>query len=201
MPEFTPLTPDSLAAQVAERAGGHGFAVVGIDGADAADPVAFAEAVAGHIRDRGGAAEVVSVHDFIRPASLRFEYSRDDEFDYRTAWFDYAALEREVLQALRQRGEWLPTLWNERTDRSARARIRTAAPGTVLVVAGPMLLGRGLDFDLTVELRMSEAALRRKTDPADAFTLTALRTHRDNHGEQADLVVAWDHPGRPALRR
>lgn len=201
MPDFTALTPDALLELVAERAGAlPGYAVVAVDGADAAEPLRVASGAADLLRTRGRPAEVISLHDFVRPASVRLEYDRDSEFTYRTGWFDYAAVHREVVTSLRDSGRFLPALWNERTDRSARARIRDAADSTVLFVAGPMLLGRGLDFDLTVALRMSEGALRRRTDPAHGFTVDGLLEFQREHIERADILVAWDHPDRPAVQ-
>ncbi|WP_040809702.1 hypothetical protein [Nocardia concava] len=201
MPAFTAITPDGLLDLIAERAMGmRGYAMIAVDGADAADPVAVAGGVAERLRGQGRPAEVVSLHDFVRPASVRLEYDRDSEFTYRTGWFDYAAVNREVLKSLRDGGRYLPALWDERADRSARARIREAAEGTVLFLAGPMLLGRGLDFDLTVALRMSEGALRRRTDADEMFTVDGLLEYQREHPEEPDLLVAWDHPDRPALR-
>lgn len=199
MPEFAAITPEALTALVADRVGElSGYAVIAVEGADAADPVSFAQSVAAQLRSTGRAAEVVALHDYVRPASVRLEYDREDEYTYRTAWFDYPALAREVIDALHEQGRWLPALWNERTDRSARGRIQPAAPGTVILVAGPMLLGRYLAFDLTLTLRMSDAALRRRSAPE--FTVTAMREHREEHSEDPDLLVAWDHPDRPAVR-
>ncbi|MEU6558475.1 hypothetical protein [Nocardia nova] len=200
MPEYAPITVEGLVGSVATAVLGiSDRAVVAIDGADAAAPRELAERLAEVIRARGRPAAVVWSHDFVRPASVRLEFGRD-EMSYRTAWFDYAALDREVLRAVRGRGRWLPALWNEDQDRSARAAMRAADPGTVLVVAGPMLLGRGLDFEVTVRLRMSEAALRRRTDPGDSWTIPALLRHEAEHDEVPAFEVRWDHPDRPAVR-
>ncbi|WP_428981500.1 hypothetical protein [Nocardia brasiliensis] len=196
---FVPITQDALAGQVVERLRGlDGYRVVAVDGADAAEPVEFARRIAAALRDTGRPAEVVSLHDYVRPASLRMEYG-SDELSYRTAWFDYDAVRREVIDALRADGRWLPALWDETTDRSARATIRTALPGTVLLVAGPMLLGRPLDFDLTVRLEMSEPALRRTTPPELHWTIPALRHHSETPTTPT-FFARWDHPTRPALR-
>ncbi|MBF6170227.1 hypothetical protein [Nocardia blacklockiae] len=200
MPPYAPITADALLDLVTDRALGLPEpAVVAIDGADAAEPVAFARALAGRLPARGRPSGVVALHDYVRPASLRLEFGRD-ETSYRTAWFDYAGVEREVLQGLRVRRRWLPALWDEAADRSARAATVPAAADTVLFVAGPMLLGRGLAFDLTVELRLSEAALRRRTAPPDAFTVDALLRHRRETPEEPGILVNWDHPDRPAVR-
>ncbi|KZM74469.1 hypothetical protein [Nocardia terpenica] len=198
MPAFTPVSAATLTETIAERVRGlRGRAVAAVDGADAADPVAFARAVADRVRALGRPCEVVSLHDYVRPASLRLEFGRD-EMSYRTAWFDYAAVKREVLQGLREHGRWLPALWDERADRSARATRRSAVADTVVIVAGPMLLGRGLDFDLTVELHLSEGALRRAGE--EPFVIDALLRHGRDQAEDPDVLVAWDHPDRPAVR-
>lgn len=200
MPPFAPITADALADLVTERALALPEpAVVAVDGADAADPVGFARTVAARLPALGRPSGVVDLHDYIRPASLRLEFGRD-ETTYRTAWFDYSGLDREVLQALRDRHRWLPALWDESTDRSARATPLPAAPATVLFVAGPMLLGRALPFDLTIELRLSEPALRRTTTPGNSFTVDALLRHRRDTTEAPDVLVNWDHRDRPAIR-
>ncbi|MTE17128.1 nucleoside/nucleotide kinase family protein [Nocardia aurantiaca] len=201
MPDFTAITPDALLDLVADRAMAlPGYAVIGVDGADAADPLRIARAASERLRAQGRPSEVVSLHDFVRPASVRLEYDRDSEFTYRTGWFDYAAVNREVLEPLRDTGRYLPALWDERADRSARARIRAAADRTVLFLAGPMLLGRGLRLDLTIGLRMSEGALRRRTDAAEMFTVDGILAFQREQAEDFDILVAWDHPDRPAIR-
>ncbi|MEV6137427.1 hypothetical protein AB0L63_15445 [Nocardia sp. NPDC051990] len=201
MPHFDPITRDGLVELITDRIRELGGRVlIAIDGADAAEPVTAADHISTALRDTGRAAEVVSLHDYIRPASLRMEFGRTDEMSYRTAWFDYAALDREVIRALRDDARWLAALWDEDRDRSARSPIRTAAPGTVLLIAGPMLLGRGLDFDLSVHLDMSEPALYRRTPPVDRWTIPALLRHDRDNPSAPTFFIRWDHPDRPALR-
>ncbi|MFD5179278.1 hypothetical protein ACFWM1_25955 [Nocardia sp. NPDC058379] len=201
MPTFTPISPAAVAGLVADRlAALPGRRVLAVDGADAAAPVELARRIADTLAERGRSAEVVALHDFVRPASLRMEYGRDDEWSYRTAWFDYDAVRREILDAVRTAGRWLPALWDEARDRSARASIRPAPADLVLVLAGPMLLGRGLDFDLTVRLELSDQAALRRTPPTERWTLPALREHDAEHPETATWTLRWDHPDRAALR-
>jgi hypothetical protein len=201
VPHFDPITRDGLVELLTHRILElSARVVIAIDGADAAEPAAIAHRIATALRDSGRAAEVVLLHDYIRPASLRMEFGRTDEMSYRTAWFDYAALNREVIRALREDARWLPALWDEDRDRSARSPIRSAAADTVLLVAGPMLFGRGLSFDLTVRLEMSEPALRRRTPAEAQWTIPAVLRHdRDNPYTPA-FFIRWDHPDRPALR-
>ena len=198
MPSFTPLTPEALTVSVADRAESlTGTVCVAVSAPDAADPVELARRITTELRTRGRAADVVSLHDFVRPASLRLEHGRTDPHSYRHDWFDYAALDREVVRALHEQRRWLPRLWAEDTDRSARELPRPAAHDQVLVVAGPMLLGRGLDFDVTVSLTMSRGALERRTRAGDHWTITALLEHGET---DADVLVRYDHPTRPAAR-
>ncbi|MFE6921127.1 hypothetical protein ACFVAV_08795 [Nocardia sp. NPDC057663] len=201
MPSFTPTSPAAMAGIVADRlAELPGRRVLAVDGADAAAPVEPARRIADALTSRGRSAEVVSLHDFVRPASLRMEFGRDDEWSYRTAWFDYDAVRREILDPVRTAGRWLPALWDEERDRSARAAVRTAQADLVLVLAGPMLLGRGLAFDLTIRLELSEQAALRRTPPDQQWTLPALRDHAAENPEAATWTVRWDHPDRAALR-
>ncbi|MBF6165958.1 hypothetical protein IU486_14395 [Streptomyces gardneri] len=201
MPRFLPITRDGLVEQVIQPVlTARSHTVIAVDGADAAQPAALADRIVEALRDAGRSAEVVSLHDYVRPASLRMEFGRTDEMSYRTAWFDYAALRREVVDALRGHGRWLPALWDEAADRSARAAIRTAPPATTIVLAGPMLAGRHLAVDVSLRLDLSEAALRRNTPPDAQWTIPALLRHDAENPYTPDFFVRWDHPDRPALR-
>jgi hypothetical protein len=201
-----PIFPDLLMESILDSCPAGGRSIALVDGADAAQPAEFATRTAEHARSRGRAAAVVDLHDYVRPASIRFEYSRTDELSYRTLWFDYDALVREVVAPLRPggNGHFLPRLWDESTDRSARARSVEAASDQIVLIAGPMLLGRGLNVDLSVHLRLSENALRRRTDPVHLWTCAPLLQYYDSlasSAERPDFLVRWDHPDRPALER
>ena len=86
-------------------------------------------------------------------------------------------------------------------DRAARQPYSTLAAGTILLVSGPLLLGSGLAFDVTVHLEMSAAALARRTPADQAWTLPAFSRYAEEVGPAAfaDLVVRVDDPRRPAM--
>jgi len=71
----------------------------------------------------------------------------------------------------------------------------------VLLVDGCLLLGRGLPFDLTIHLRLSTAALARRTPADEQWTLPAYARYEAEAGpgRAADLVVRLDDPRHPAI--
>lgn len=199
MPTYTPTTPDGLVelclSHVAAR---DGRVVVVIDGAAAARPDDLADRLAARLRVVGRAAAVVRMADYLRAASLRFEYGHTDPESFRSTWFDYPALDREVVSALRVAGRWLPRLWDAEQDRSFRDRRQDAASDQVLILAGPMLVGRDLDVDLAIRLRMSGATLRRISSPDAQWTVEPILRYAEASGD-ADIEVRYDHPDRPAV--
>jgi hypothetical protein len=197
------LLPRLLADLFADAAGG-GLLRVAIDGADAAHPGDLADSIVAPLRERGTQALRVHARDFLRPASLRYEFGRTDPDAYYTDWLDAAALNREVLRPLGPSGDgrWLPSLWDADADRATRAPYRVASAPAVLLVDGALLLGRGLDFDLTVHLHLSAGALSRRTPPELAWTLPAYSTYNAEVGPMtsADAVIRLDDPRHPALQ-
>jgi len=193
-------TPEGVAVAIAELVG-PGRMRIAIDGATAADPHGLAARVVEALAPRR--ALHVRADHFWRPASLRLEYGREDEDSYLDGWLDDDALRREVLDPFVTTGRALPELRDPLTDRSLRADVVQLPDDGVVVVSGSVLLGRWLPFDVTVHVRLTPAALARRTPPEEAWTLPALERYaaeRDPESE-ADLVVRADDDRHPALVR
>jgi hypothetical protein len=177
---------------------------VALDGADAARPDRLADAVAEQLRVRGRPAIRTGARWFLRPASIRLEHGHHDADAYYADWLDAAALRRELLDPLGPAGDgrYLPTRWDPERDRATRAGYLPAPPAAVLLLDGPLLLGHGLPFDLTVHLRLSPAALARRTPAEDAWTLPAFARYETEvrPDAAADVVVRVDDPRHPAVR-
>jgi hypothetical protein len=202
----TPLTPALLVAEVAELVAARpGRVRLAIDGPPPTRPRALADTVAEELRARGRAVVVVDAGDYLRPASLRLEYGRTDPDMFLDGWLDVRGLRREVLDpaAPDGTGRVLPRLWDARTDRAHRDRYVDLPADGVVVLAGALLLGRGLPLDVAVHLRMNPAALARRLPDDEAWTLPAYARYEEEHapGAEADLLVLADHPERPAVHR
>ncbi|WP_328316903.1 uridine kinase [Streptomyces sp. NBC_00388] len=175
---------------------------IAVDGASAAPTGELAASVADGLRARGRSALVVSTQGFLRPASLRYEYGKQDPDTYYSGWFDTGALWREVFGPLEAggTGRVLPDLWDPVTDRATRSPYQELPEGAVLIVEGPFLFGHWFPFDLSIHMRLSPGALRRGTDPAEQWTLPAVRRYEEEAAPAgaADVVVRADHPRHPA---
>lgn len=206
-----PVSPEALSELLAEvcfgavsnASTGSRRLRVAIDGAAAADPDKLGDSLVAPLRARGVAVARVRAADFLRPASLRLEYGRTDPDAFYDRWLDTGGLTREVLTPWGSGGDgrYLPTLWDAATDRAARARYLPVPPRGVLLVDGPLLLGRGLPFDLTVHARLTSQALRRRTPPDQVWTLPAYDRYEEevDPAGVADVVICSDDPRRPAV--
>jgi len=199
-----PVSFDLLVAELAARlAGEPGRLRVAIDGAPAAAPGALADALVDPLRARGRPAVRIAADDFLRPASVRLEFGRTNPDAFYTGWTDEAGLRREVLDPAGPGGSGriVTRLWDARTDRAAREPYAQLPPAAIVLVSGPLLLGAGLPFDVTVHLEVSAAALDRRTEPELRWTLPAYARYRDevDPASFADVVVRLDDPRHPAL--
>lgn len=201
-----PVTPDALVDHVVgvlvRRERGTHLRVL-VDGPPPAGPEVLADALVEPLRAAGRPVVRVRARDFLRAASVRLEHGREDELALYDDWVDLGALDREVLRPLGPHGsgEYLPSLRDPVRDRSTRARRLRADPGTVLVLDGALLAGRGLDVDVTVHLALRAATLERRTPTEERWTLPAYARHvRECDPERtADVVVRVDDPRHPAL--
>ncbi|GAA0278401.1 hypothetical protein GCM10010302_15090 [Streptomyces polychromogenes] len=203
--------------RMAERLAGHldeppreggAWQRVGIDGAPAAGTGVLAGELAEALRQRGRSALVVAAGGFLRPASLRFEFGRQDVDAYLGGWYDTGALWREVFAPTDPDGSGrvLPDLWDPVTDRATRSPYVELPAGGVLIVHGPLLLGQWFPFDLSVHISLSEGALARRTPAEERWTLPAFARYarETDPGSVADALVRADDPRHPAwtgLRR
>lgn len=202
---FTSISPDGLADSVAGLVCARAGRVrVLLDGPPPAGAAALAERVAQRLRAGGRATVVVAAGDFLRPASVRLEFGHTDPDAFLDGWLDEGALRREVLDPAGQDGSGrvLPRLWNLATDRAYRAGYVELPSDGVVLLAGALLLGRGLPAEVVVHMRMGPAALARALPTADHWTLPAYERYEDDRGprEEADVLVMADHPDRPAVR-
>lgn len=203
---ITPVSPARLVHEVAELVAGRvGRVRLALDGPPPTRPIGIAREVAVQLRALGRAVLVVDAGDFLRPASVRLEHGREDPDEFLDGWLDESGLRREVLgpAAPNGSGRVLPRLWDAAADRAHRDGYTALPADGVVVLAGALLLGRGLPLDVCVHLRMSGAALARRLDAEQRWTLPAYaRYARENDPENnADLLVLADHPDRPAVRR
>ncbi|MEV6597479.1 uridine kinase [Actinoplanes sp. NPDC051346] len=202
-PVSTEVLVEELADRFADDRRPVGRLRVAIDGPAAATPGALAGALSSALRARGRPAVHVSAADFLRPASLRLEFGRTNPDSFYAGWVDEAGLRREVLDPAGPLGSGriVTRLWNAATDRAAREPYRELPQRAVVLVSGPLLLGAGLPFDVTVHLALSPAALARRTDPAEQWTLPAFARYAAevDPAAFADVVVRLDDPQRPAV--
>lgn len=205
---YRPLTRTALVEEltgvIAERTTVGVALRVALDGAAAAQPTVLARALVEPLQARGHPVTVIVAETFWRDASLRLEYGRDDPDSY-PQWLDGDALRREVLDPLGSggSGSFLPSLRDPLTNRATRAPAVRARPNEVVIVAGPLLLGRDLPFDLTIHLALTAPALARRTEERASWTLRALAAYEAavRPVETADVVVRSDDPVRPAIGR
>jgi hypothetical protein len=145
----------------------------------------------------------VRATDQLRPASLRLERGREDPDSFYDEWLDAEGLLREVLAPLDPGGSGRirPVRFDAAADRASRTPFIVVDPATVLFVSGPLLLGRGLPFDLTVHIVLTPGALQRRTPEERRWTLPAYERYAAevDPASWADIVIRADDARHPAI--
>jgi hypothetical protein len=147
--QISAINRDALAAEVTELVLARpGRVRLAIDGSPPTTPRRLADHVAILLREHGRGAVVVDAGDFLRPASVRLERGREDPDEFLHGWLDVGGLRREVLDPAGPggTGRVLPRLWNAVADRAYRDDYVELPPDGVVVLAGALLLGRGLPY-------------------------------------------------------
>jgi len=197
-----PVTFDGVVAHVVGQVLTRpGTVRVVVDGHPSTRPEVLADALVEPLRAAGREVARVRTQDFLRQPSLRLERGRRDPDSLLDAWVDASGLDREVLRAVVHDGRYLPSLRDPGSGRSTRAAYVEAPAGTVVVLDGSLLLGLGLDADLTVHLALRPQTETRRTPLDEAWTLAAYDRYRREVAPErrADVVVRVDHADRPAL--
>ncbi len=203
MPAFETVNPARLAQRIAQRIvlTGDGLIRVAVDGPRFAEPTVIATAIAQEATALSRPAVVVDSQYFLRDASVRLEFGRTDIDAFADVWLDVGALNREVLDRSSS-GSYLPALRDPASNRATRLPYVALPKNAVVLVAGEMLLGRGLRFDLNVHLATSSATRRRLTPDEWSWTLPAFDRYdvQVRPADTADAVVSLNDPQRPAIR-
>jgi uridine kinase len=197
---------------------------VAIDGVDGSGKTTLADELVGPLRRAGREVIRASVDGFHNPRTVRYARGPDSPEGYFLDSFDYAAVRRELLDALGPRGSgrFRSAVFDYRIDRALDSPPQAARRDAVLLFDGVFLARPELDgcwdltiwldvrFDVTVERAVARdsrnggdaAVTRDKYDrryvPGQRLYLTQCRPR-----ERADIVVdntALDRP-KVAVRR
>ena len=170
-----------------------------VDGHPSTHPERLADALVVPLEAAGRPVARVSVNAYLRPRSLRLERGQENPDSLLDSWIDVGSFNREVLDRIVERHEYLPSLRDPDTDRATRAGYQVAPPGTVVVLDGALAIGRGLRTDLSVHLALKPATLRRRTPPGTSWVIPAYERYALEIDGRPDLTVRVDHPDRPAV--
>ena len=202
--QVRPLTPDGVVRYLVGVVEGRveGRLRVALDGHPSTHPEMLADALVAPLRAIGRPVVRVHAADFLRPASVRLEYGRQDADEYYDQ-VDVRALAREVIGpwGAGGTGRYLPSLWDAALDRATRVPYAQADADAVLLLDGALLLGRGLDLDLSVHLALRPQTVARRTPAHEAWTLPAYARYAAEvePDQTADVVLRVDDARHPAV--
>ncbi|MCK7543597.1 hypothetical protein MLC59_05385 [Marinobacter bryozoorum] len=139
---------------------------VAIDGVDGAGKTVFADELARRLEAFGAKVIRASVDGFHHPRSVRYRRGRYCPKGFHHDSYDYQALEQALLEPLSPggSGQFIPAVFDHRTDTPVRMSPRQASAGDILVFDGIFAHRRELRgyWDLSVFLEVPfETSVRR----------------------------------------
>lgn len=154
---------------------GPGFVLVAVDGVDGSGKSTFADALAGELRRQGRDVVVIRADDFHNLREVRYRRGRDSPEGFWLDSYDYASLERDVLEPFGPDGDGRYRSIATDLSRDSRviAEVQRARPGTVAVVDGLFLhrdeLAQRWDYsvflDVPFEVTVARMTARDGTPP------------------------------------
>ncbi len=177
-----PISVEALVEELAEAISARsGWVRVAVDGADAARPWELADQVAERLRVRRHVLRV-SAGDFLRPASLRYEFGKQDPDSYYDGWLDVKGLTREVLQPLDPGGtDESSSLWDPVKDRATARPISSSRRTPSSSSTAHCSSGRGFPSippSTSVCRRALCAGVRKSSGPLPRSSATPARCGR-----------------------
>jgi uridine kinase len=194
-----------------------GILRVGIDGVDGAGKTTLADALAGTFRAAAIPVIRASVDGFHHPRAIRYRLGRDSPEGFFRDSYDYAALQRSLLDPLSPGGNlrYRTAVFDHRSDRPVETTEERAEPGSVLIVDGIFLhrpeLGRYWDFSVFLDVRFEVSIPRGAQRGEGSADPLAPENHRYVEGQRlylrecdpkahATVVVGYDDPAAPCIR-
>jgi len=203
--KFVPLSPETLVTRLArwiDRKGA-GRLRIGFDGPPEVGTAALADRVGLALEALNRPVIRVSTSQWLRPASLRLEYGRQDIESRLTGWVDVASLAREVFDplAVDGTGRYLTELRDPLRDRAIRQSYRDAPDNSILLLDGSLLLTHALPWDHVVRVGTSAGALERALSEPAGWELAAYDRYRREWQQSvpAEVLLSYDHPDTPAV--
>ena len=203
--KFVPLAPETLAVRIARWIDRRSPARlrIGVDGPPEVGTTELTDRIAAELNSLNRPTIRVSGHFWLRAASLRLEYGRQDPQSRLTGWVDAQSLAREVFDPLGSHGDGrhLTRLRDPATDRAIREGYAQAPANSVLLFDSSMVLTLGFDWDAVIRVGVSTGALQRALPERSQWELGVYAEYRDEWQSEhpADLVVSYDHPSSPAI--
>lgn len=189
---------------------------VGVDGVDGAGKTTLADALAAVLRAGDVPVVRASVDGFHNPRAIRYRRGRSSPEGFFRDSYDYAALQRCLLDPLSPGGDrrYRTAAFDHRADAPVEAPEQRAASGSVLIVDGIFLhrpeLRAYWDFSIFLDVRFEVSIPRGAQRGEGSADPLAPENRRYVEGQRlylrecdpkahASLVVSYDDLAAPSI--